>query len=353
MCMENAHKVTNKPPAILIAPVINPKMEATVAKIRGMGKISLLFAGLTVATTIVLAIVSAAHWHNLEGVYMSVVLGGIASYVLGQTGYCYYRTTREAINRKLAEELRFIARFGDLVKMKEWLSKGADPNLTDAEGKNALHYALTAPPEKREALLRELYSAGVDLQAVDHQGRNVLHYALLDPSIYRMPIVNMLLEYINPEKPDNDGNTPLHYAFFHTVVSLELVQAFAKRMRMTLTNNHEQTLLHATMWQVANFELEEIVKVLKRDISVEALDRSRRIALHYAYEHNIREDVRELILPREINADINGKYPCSCAPKQDSLDGDLAKLRGTLFGQEINEHPAYRDIYSIHHQLSR
>lgn len=81
-------------------------------------------------------------------------------------------------------------------------------NVRDAQGRSLCHHAAT---QGSIAKLKLLVMLGVDLTATDKQGRNCLHHAASN-SHYRPRAVTWLLEQgFDPNTPDRDGWTPLHW----------------------------------------------------------------------------------------------------------------------------------------------
>lgn len=84
-----------------------------------------------------------------------------------------------------------------------------DPEVRDAQGRSLCHHAAI---QNSIAQLKMLVMLGVDLTVTDKQGRNCLHHAASN-NHYRPRAVTWLLEQgFDPNTPDRDGWTPLHWA---------------------------------------------------------------------------------------------------------------------------------------------
>ena len=84
-----------------------------------------------------------------------------------------------------------------------------DPRVRDAQGRSLCHHAAN---QNSIAKLEMLVMLGSDLTVTDKQGRNCLHHAVSN-CIYKPKAVTWLLERgFDPNTPDRDGWTPLHWA---------------------------------------------------------------------------------------------------------------------------------------------
>lgn len=82
-------------------------------------------------------------------------------------------------------------------------------SVRDAQGRSLCHHAAT---QNSTAKLKLLVMLGADLTVTDKQGRNCLHHAA-SSSHYKPRAVTWLLEQgFDPNTPDRDGWTPLHWA---------------------------------------------------------------------------------------------------------------------------------------------
>jgi serine/threonine protein kinase len=104
-------------------------------------------------------------------------------------------------------ELLEAAEYGDLIKVRIALKKGANPNAKDKYGLTPLHWAASLGHVEIVKLLLE---RGANPNTKDNKGRTPLHEAA---SLGHVEIVKLLLKRgANPNTKDNYGSTPLHEA---------------------------------------------------------------------------------------------------------------------------------------------
>ena len=114
----------------------------------------------------------------------------------------------------------------DLIKARELLRAGADPDARDDDGRTPLFSAVLGGSVGLVGLLLE---AGADVNAHDHRGFTALHFAAEEqlPEMIRL----LLAKGANPNARDEDGVTPLGRAVFsereHRDVIPTLVKAGA------------------------------------------------------------------------------------------------------------------------------
>ena len=123
--------------------------------------------------------------------------------------------TRADFNRE--EQLRGAAGFGDarIAEMQRLLAEGVDPNARDVRGRTAVHYAAAAGTQA----LRLLLDTGGECCLQDGDGNTPLHHAVSAPSVAKydaLARVRLLLKHdTDPNRPNNGGNTPLHFSAKH------------------------------------------------------------------------------------------------------------------------------------------
>jgi len=139
-------------------------------------------------------------------------------------------------------------RKGNTAMSRMLLESGANPAVTDLDGKGPVHHAATAANKEILALLK---TYGADLSLPDHRNNSVLHLAVHDPDVrpdpeFQQETVKWLLDQkLQVDIWDNIGMTPLMLAAmkaFSNIVDL-LIENGADVNRMD--NNGRSALYHA------------------------------------------------------------------------------------------------------------
>lgn len=114
----------------------------------------------------------------------------------------------DALTVELHNELRRYRRYSSI---KNLLERGANPNISDENGFQALHIAAHFD---NLIIIKILVEHGADLKSITPEGRNILHITNMQ---YSTKNKSILLKYLYENgvdftATDMDGNTPLHYA---------------------------------------------------------------------------------------------------------------------------------------------
>lgn len=119
-------------------------------------------------------------------------------------------------NRDLDIRLINAVTRGDVENARMLLNSGADPHVTDAQGRPAAHIAIRRGDyhykDGRE-LVAMFLNRGVDVNAKDEQGATLLHHAVQEgdyPIHYKMSDLVHFGADVNAR--DTAGRTPLHWA---------------------------------------------------------------------------------------------------------------------------------------------
>ncbi len=134
--------------------------------------------------------------------------------------------------------------------VRAFLEAGADPIATDKRGETPLYHSLKAGPDDLEGIVKALLESGADANARSGNGRTPLHAAarhrrseavistLLDAGADTdlsalqlaslqndaVAVASLLAGGADPDEPDHNGWTPLHFAMIHdppaTIASL-------------------------------------------------------------------------------------------------------------------------------------
>jgi ankyrin repeat protein len=125
----------------------------------------------------------------------------------------------------------------DLIKARELLGAGADPDARDEDGRTPLSSAVLGGSVGLVGLLLE---SGADVNARDNRGFTALHYAAEEqlPEMVRL----LLAKGANPNARDGDGTTPLGRAVFSEREPRDVIPALVKAgANPDLANNAGET----------------------------------------------------------------------------------------------------------------
>jgi len=123
------------------------------------------------------------------------------------------------LDRELAEAA-FVC---DLLRVRDLLARGADPNARDAEGRPPLVSAILG---NSVALVGLLLESKADANATDERGWTPLHFAA-DEVLPQMASL-LVAKGADPNVRDDEGNTPLHRAVFSARGRDEVVRLLHK-----------------------------------------------------------------------------------------------------------------------------
>ena len=122
---------------------------------------------------------------------------------------------RTETKQKLNDEFIRAVKYGEVVKVRQLLSKGVNINMSTRNGQTALTLAVL---HSRLSVVNELLSKGIDKNAVNKTGDSALHVAVKTKN---EAIVRSLLEHkVSINIQNHSKNTALHYAVLSNKYSL-------------------------------------------------------------------------------------------------------------------------------------
>jgi ankyrin repeat protein len=227
--------------------------------------------------------------------------------------------------------LHLASELDDDVIVKLLLDLGANINLTDDFGRNALHFA-HKNPKVNMGIVKHLIDKGIDAKVSDASGRTPLYFCCrkghydalvrllnlgLDVKVVTAEKINLLHAIVRQNKPNKEmmklliskgadvngeessGRTPLHYACYHDYDLLEAPVRSGGDVNGT--DNYEKNILdHMIVSGTSNAEI--ISFLLENGANVNAKDCKNRSALYYAVFRQNYNCVKMLI---DHGADIN------------------------------------------------
>ncbi len=194
---------------------------------------------------------------------------------------------------KSTHPLHEAAAAGDVDQVKLLISKGADVNEKDKDGRTPLHAAAW---RARKEVAAVLLAHGANINEADGSGQTPLHLAA-NFGIRFVPEF-LLAQGARIDARDKAGNTPLHAAADRTSVTRDLIELLiAKGADVKARNEASQTPLHrVSMIRGSRKRLEITAEVLlARGAEVDAKDQSGRTPLHFAVENGNKELVDLLV----------------------------------------------------------
>ncbi|CAH1381376.1 unnamed protein product, partial [Tenebrio molitor] len=216
--------------------------------------------------------------------------------------------------------LHWASELDDDVIVKVLLDLGANINLTDHVGRNALHFALENSKVNMR-IVKLLLDEGIDAEAKDDNGKTPLHLCCiqghydalvmlldhgLDVKVATEEKINLLHTIFRQHKPnkemmslliskgadvngkDHDGRTALHYACKYGG-------------HVNATDNYQKNILHHTILSDTSYA-KIIFFLLENGACVNAKDSENRSVLHYAVFQRNFNCIKVLL---DQDADIN------------------------------------------------
>ena len=241
---------------------------------------------------------------------------------------------------------------GDIIKVRELISKGADVNAVNADGWSALHVAVKA---NKASIVKELLSnkkinmnPTLPVDSILMDG-DIKWYAdgqtpLLLAAYYGYAdLVGMLLNYGADimAKDTIDDAMAIHIASakgYANVVMTILDSSAAKASSMDIANIGDNTGTTPLMWAAMNNQVSVIAVLLRYNADINLQDDDGWTALHFASASDSYRAV-EIILKNKADAnitDIEGKKPVDLTTDTD-IKALLEKYTAEATGSSTNQ----------------
>ncbi|XP_065336569.1 uncharacterized protein LOC135937349 [Cloeon dipterum] len=150
-------------------------------------------------------------------------------------------------------------------------------NTVDLEGRTALHYAAQC---RDLDLMRKLIEKGADPSVTDKEGKNVLHYAIWDLYMF------MFIHEINGDLMKlrlNNGDTTLHLAIKSSNDYVIFWLVTERLVDLNCTNDEGETAL---LLACKNGNCRAAELLLSKNVDIHTQDNSKKTALYYAKKLN-------------------------------------------------------------------
>jgi ankyrin repeat protein/beta-lactamase regulating signal transducer with metallopeptidase domain len=219
-------------------------------------------------------------------------------------------TAESRARSKLTASLDEAVKAGDIEQVRSLLSRGADANARDEEGRTPLHWA--ARYGRRE-VAQVLIAGGANVDETDAARQTPLHLAGNFGTKFVPEL--LLAKGADINARDIAGNTPLHIVTGCADVSPDLLELLiAKGADVKARNAAGQTPLHrvAMIRRQNNYRLELTAEVLlAHGAEIDARDKSGNTPLHFAVENGYRRLI-DLLLAK--GADVKARAADGATP---------------------------------------
>ena len=211
--------------------------------------------------------------------------------------------------------LMLACRQGNKAIINVLLNAGADPNITDFNRYTCLHYA--GYGNCSEDVLRAIIDHGADVNATSKQKKAALMWAcekgnvdainvLLNAGEVNKDAINALLNAgADPNIPDANGDTCLHYAARNDCCTEVLQTITSHATNVNTTNKNKVTVL---MVVCAKGNKDAINVILNTGADPNIADANGDTCLHYATQTGCCTEVLQAIISHGVDVNSTNKY---------------------------------------------
>ena len=186
--------------------------------------------------------------------------------------------------------LIYASKFGNLERVKQYISEGIDVNVRDSDNKTSLMHALDKISENNNYnfIVNLLIDKGADIN-LKYEGNTSLHMAIKGKSD-----IKFIEKLISAGFDVNSINIPFFYSLFSLLTnSILFISLFSHRKHSNfIFMNFNQTPLHIAC-ENGNKEIVEFL--ISKGADVNAVDYILNTPLHIACSHNYFEIIELLI----------------------------------------------------------
>jgi ankyrin repeat protein len=205
----------------------------------------------------------------------------------------------------------WMARFGLLPLLEQWIEKKHESDQRDASGRTPLSWAVAS---RQEAAMKLLLDTGkVDVDSKDNDGRTALSYAALNETEVAMKLL-LDTDKVDIDSKDKDGRTPLSWATRYGREAAMKLLVDTGKVDVDSKDNNGLTPLSWAAWHGQEAAMKLLLGTGRVD--VDSRDNDGRTPLSYAVSGGQEVAMKLLLDTGRVDVDSkdnNGLTPLSWA----------------------------------------